>query len=75
MRIRFSEISRDRVTVMVFNAAFNNISVKSWLSVLLVGEARVPEKTTHLPYVIDRLYHIMLCRLHLAMSAISGDRH
>ena len=27
---------------MVFNATFNNISVKSWLSVLLVKETGVP---------------------------------
>jgi hypothetical protein len=28
---------------MVFNATFNNISVKSWWLVLLVEETRVPE--------------------------------
>ena len=28
----------ERVRVIVFNATFNNISVKSWLSVLLVEE-------------------------------------
>jgi hypothetical protein len=28
--------------VMVFNATFNNISVKSWFSVLLVEGTRVP---------------------------------
>jgi len=27
---------------MVFNATFNNISVISWRSVLLMGETRVP---------------------------------
>jgi hypothetical protein len=27
---------------MVFNATFNNISVISWWSVLLVGEIRIP---------------------------------
>ena len=40
--------------VMVFNATFNNISVISWRSVLLV------EETTDLPQVTNKLYHIML---------------
>jgi hypothetical protein len=31
-----------RVRVMVFNATFNNISVISWQSVLLLEETRVP---------------------------------
>ena len=37
--------------VMVFNATFNNISVISWCSVLLVEETGVPgkKKTTDLP--------------------------
>jgi hypothetical protein len=29
---------KEKVMVMVFNATFNNISVISWWSVLLVGE-------------------------------------
>jgi hypothetical protein len=29
---------------MVFNAPFNNISVKSWRSVLLVEETGIPEE-------------------------------
>ena len=33
---------RVRVNVMVFNVTFNNISVISWRSVLLVEEAGVP---------------------------------
>jgi len=39
------------VKVMVFNATFNNISVISWRSVLLVEETGVPEKNTDLSKV------------------------
>jgi hypothetical protein len=40
---------------MVFNATFNNISVKSWRLVLLLEEIGVPEKTTDLLQVTDKL--------------------
>jgi hypothetical protein len=36
-----------RVMVMVFNATFNNISIISWQSVLLVEETRVSEENHH----------------------------
>jgi hypothetical protein len=49
------------VRVMVLNATFNNISVVSWRSVLLL------EKTTDLPQITDILYHIMY-RVHLAWA-------
>ena len=52
---------------MVFNATFNNISA---ISVLLVGKPEYPEITTDLPQITDTLYHLMLCRLHLAMNRV-----
>jgi hypothetical protein len=53
---------------MVLNVTFNNISVVSWRSVLLV------EIATDLPQITDTLYHIMLYRLSGKRThSVSGD--
>ena len=68
--------------LMVFNATFNNISVISWLSVLLVEETRGPEEIifyNHWP-VASHWQSLSHNVVHLALIEIlthnfSGDGH
>ena len=53
---------------MMFKTTFNNISVKSWRSVLLVQKSGVPGENNRMMQVTDKLYHIMLYRVHFDMS-------
>jgi hypothetical protein len=55
---------------MVFNTTFNNISVISWRSVLLVEGIGVPEETPDLSSVSDKLDHIMLYREQIAWAGL-----
>ena len=51
---------------MVFKAIFNNISLISWRSVLLVKETGVPRENYRPAQVNDKVYHMRLYQVHLA---------
>jgi len=58
---------------MVFNATFNNISVISWRSFLIVrGNLEYPEKTTDLPPVTDKLGEIRTHNAHFGIVKLTS---
>jgi len=59
-----------RVTVKVFNATFNNISVIWCVQIYWRRKLEYSEITTDLQQVADKFYHIMLHGVHLTMTWI-----
>ena len=66
--------SKLQVRVMVFNATYNNISVKKCGNQFYwCRKPEYPEKTTDMSKVTYKLQHIMLYRVQIVMSGIQTD--
>ena len=60
---------------MVFNATFNNISVLSWLSILLVEETGVPgENHRHVAYHEQTLSHNVVSSIPRHEQGLNSQR-
>jgi hypothetical protein len=80
VKAAFTQGNDGLVWFMVFNATFNNISVISWRSVLLVEETGVPWEN-HRPVAshIQTLSHNVVSSTprmsEVRTHSLSGDRH